>query len=117
MYKHMADSIKETAQKRFISQEDKDKYDGYEGKFIDKDRTYSKEEIEEIVSELETSYMSFEDESVNVENAKEGFIKDLELLGKTEHKKEIYITFTSLTGGSIDQDGTDNDENPSTTRK
>ncbi len=30
MYKHMADSIKETAQKRFISQEDKDKYDGYE---------------------------------------------------------------------------------------
>ena len=43
MYKHMADSIKETHEKIFLSQEDIYKYNSYEEDFITKNNSYSKE--------------------------------------------------------------------------
>lgn len=53
MYKHSADSIKESSRKRFLSQSEKEKFNKYDEIFIEKESVYTKNEFDEIVSDLE----------------------------------------------------------------
>ena len=84
MYKHNANSIKETSEKRFISQADKDKYDGYS--FMRKKDTYNKEDVDKIAKILNKSEMVFESSNSNsifCKTSKKGFINDFEVCGNT----------------------------------
>ena len=108
MYKHLADSILESTEKIFISQSDKDKYDGYENIFISKEDTYSKEEIDGYMSKIEPVYHTFEGEFNNIENSKDGMIKDIEILGDSRHSTGVLLLQPTMQSGSIDDFGGEN---------
>ena len=54
MYKHKADSILETDDKRFISRSDKEKYDTYENKFILAEDAVIKEDFNKVIEKINT---------------------------------------------------------------
>ena len=83
MFKHIADSIKETPLKRFITQADKDKYDGYSDRFRAKNDTYSKEELQWFINEFDTRYETVEGSVLKVDGTKRGLIKNIEVFGNT----------------------------------
>ena len=84
MYKHKAESILETAEKKFISQTDKDKYDGYDSRFREKNDTYTKQEIEGFTVEFEDVVGNATGQSATVIGTKEGFVDLLEVKGDTQ---------------------------------
>lgn len=82
MYKHMVGVIKETPEKRFISQADKDKYDNYS--FMKKEDTYTKEEIDSLSDQLIVSNLEYNGTPQVVNNqSKKGFIENFKIEGDT----------------------------------
>ena len=92
MFKHMADSIKETAEKRFISQADKDKYDNYENTLREKNDTYTKDELKYFISAFDTRYDTVEGSFITFDEAKRGRTVNTQLSGNTVQ----YMTETDL---------------------
>lgn len=107
MYKHMADSIKETHEKIFLSQEDIDKYNSYEEDFITKSDSYSKEEMERTIKEVTNHQEKFQGISSNVKNSTLGKVNDIQILGNTIQHHEELIVQLDLTSGTIGDDGSE----------
>lgn len=84
MFRHSADSIKESSEKRFISKADKSKYDNYTNVHLLKSDTYNREEFDNFVSTLD-----FTDNTINsalpyvTTNSVRGSIKFDKLMGNT----------------------------------
>lgn len=82
MYRHQAESIKETTEKKFISQADKDKYDGYN--FASKEDVYNRTEIDELSKNLKPSEVIYTGNSIaTCSYSKRGTISNFELHGNT----------------------------------
>ena len=65
MYKHIADSIKESSDRMFISSEEKTKFNNYENTMRRKDDSYSKTEVDNKIKELsDNTYGNVEGEII-----------------------------------------------------
>ena len=106
MHRHSAEAIKESSRKRFVSQEDKDRYDSYENDMISIESSYTKDEID---SKVEILSSNVESVSITkfphkVENTMNSYIKNLEILGNTTQDKNKLEIITSV--GELQEDGT-----------
>ena len=109
MYRHTSTSIKETQDKMFVSQSEKDKWNNKaESVHQHDDIYYTKEEI------LEKTDKSFLKCNGNVVNAKssEGYVENLKICGNTVHFYDtLYLNGPSLyPGGIAYSDGSDRDD-------
>lgn len=83
MYKHNAESIKETDEKSFISKIEKDKFNNYPNIFINKEDVYTKSEFDNIVSDLDSVSEIHEDEYLSINNTSYGYLEDIEIFGNS----------------------------------
>ena len=83
MYKHFAESILETPNKRFISQSDKDRFDNFDSLFREKSDTYSRSELECFLNEFNSSYLPVEGSYLSLEKTKYAYMKNVKIIGNT----------------------------------
>ena len=83
MYRHIAESIKESSDKRFVSNTDIEKYESYPDKFIDRSLVYNKSEFDEIMGRLDSTFLHVEGENLGIVGTKPGFMENINILGKT----------------------------------
>ena len=104
MYRHTTDAIKESSRRQFISQEQKDKFDNYPTTFIDKDETYSKEEMDNVINQLKISHTVEKDEVLTAKNTLDDNILDFEVYGNTEQYNELYSFIPETEPGAVSMD-------------
>ena len=105
MYKHIADSIKESSNRMFISSEEKTKYNNYENILRKKEDSYSKTEVDNKIKELsDNTYGNVEGEFISESNTIDGYVKDLEILGNTVQNQDNLADIKSV--GILQEDGT-----------
>ena len=83
MYKHMAESILETNEKRFISQSDKEKYDNYVDNLILAENAVTREEFNKVIENMEDHEREYSGEFILAEGTKPGFLNGIEIYGNT----------------------------------
>lgn len=84
MYRHTAESIKESSRKMFISLEEKNKFNDYENTMRRKDDSYNKEEVDSKLNQIKnTIYETIEGVHNNINNTLDGYLKDVEIKGNT----------------------------------
>ena len=111
MYRHIAESIKETENKRFLSRADIDKYENqYPEMFIKRENVYNKEEFDKVMGELKTTFINIDGEVPSIENTKQGVIQNLVIKGNTEQPTETIEVVPELEVGTISQSTGENAE-------
>ena len=111
MYKHMSTSIKETENKQFVSIQDKEKWDNK----CDNDHThddiyYTKSEMNE---KIEEKFLPCEGNVIHTESV-DGFTKNLEIFGNTEHEERIILhNRVAVTSGAIGVNGNETEDSNS----
>ena len=85
MYRHSANSIKETTDKMFVSQAEKDLYDSYESTMRNIDDTYLKSEVDEVMKQTEDVKMSLSSDNgvMILDNNYKGFVEVVNIQGRT----------------------------------
>lgn len=84
MYRHTAESIKESSDRMFISSEEKTKFNNYENTMRRKDDSYNKEEVDNKVNQIKNMlYESVEGSYNSIDNTLDGYLKDVEIKGNT----------------------------------
>lgn len=102
MYKHNAESIKETQDKQFVSLEDKNRWNNKaDGNHTHIDMYYTNTEIEEVTKEKFIQQNS----SMIHSKSNEGFVKDLEIFGNTKIIKPVKLITPGYVQGSINANG------------
>lgn len=104
MYRHNVDSIQESESKVFISKAEKEKFNNYSSKFITKDETYNKSELDQIKSNLVENTVSANSAVpvMCVKNTVNGFVDDIEVFGDTINPVKYTSFMGEYTPGGID---------------
>ncbi|WP_304576594.1 hypothetical protein [Romboutsia ilealis] len=108
MYKHVVDSIKESTRKRFISQSEKDKFNKYDEIFIEKESAYTKNEFDEIVSDLETREETFNSSVITIDGSDNSLATLYEIKGNSiriTNESTGITNYTLSSLGKLQQDG------------
>lgn len=104
MYKHMAESIKETDEKSFISSTERETYDNKAEVNHEHDSDYyTKTEID---NNLDVMYKTVEGTHIKSTSIL-GFTKDLEIYGNTKQRVEKIYSEPILEDGNINRNGVD----------
>lgn len=84
MYRHLAESIKETNNRQFLSLAEVTKYENeYPEKFVNRADVYDKKNIDTIVEELNSTTLSVSGSNLSIPNTIEGRALDLTIEGNT----------------------------------
>lgn len=106
MYKHNADSIKETQEKQFVSIEDKNRWNSKASGDHNHDNIYNtKSEIDDM---LDTTFVNIQDKQISVDSYR-GFTKNTEILGRTVQYTEKIKIVPTMESGGINDSGTNAD--------
>ena len=85
MYRHNASSVKETNDKMFVSQTEKNKWDSKADAIHDhNDRYYTKSEVNSVIDNM---YTDVSGEYITTKSVA-GFTKDLQILGNTKQRNK-----------------------------
>lgn len=107
MYKHTVDSIKETDNKVFVSAEEKKKFNTYQDRFTTIEHTYSRDELDTFISDLQVKDVTVEGEVIMETNTTPSIITNIELYGNTKQVVNEIVINPVLEPGSVSSaDGT-----------
>ena len=111
MYKHSADSIRESSNKRFISKADKAKYDNYANIHRSKDDSYNREEIDSLLSPLEKQNLVIDEElPALVNNTDNKTINFIEMSGDTIQPTTVETITPEMESGWLSVNGPEDNE-------
>ena len=100
MYKHNASSIKETAEKMFISSEERTRWNNKADAVHDHNENhYTKKEMD---LKLDSTWVSTQGSVIHVDTLDGGFTKNLEILGNTRQNVIVTVDRPKLEAGSIE---------------
>ena len=102
MYRHSAEAIKESSRKKFLSQDQINKYNAYEETFIEKEDSYTKQEIDEFMGCVKNISVPSKDRLLYANNASQGYITNIEVYGDTNQRVDISTISKQLENGALD---------------
>lgn len=101
MYRHSADSIKESTRKQFITRAEKEKFNNYNDIFIEKSDVYDKDEIDEIVSDLDFCTEIYNGQFINVEGTHTSTVELHEIEGNSINQIHSTVQYPVMENGAI----------------